>query len=677
MFIKTKVFFTALIIVTMSAPIHTFANYFTLPVDVDISTKIKSWFDHDTITNQMTRYDGEVYSGTSAALDTCTDGEGCYDGHNGIDFATTTGANIQAPADGQVVDVWFNTCGGWQMHLWHSDIGLSTLYSHLSATTTATSTSRESKIGEVGSTGSCSTGPHLHFGVLDGYATSTSNRIDPYGWWATTTDPWAYNQGYLWTTYPPSFDLASSTGDVTANTTWRGNILINGVVTIGSGVTLNIDPGTVVKFQTTGSGLIVEGTLNSNGSTSSPVYFTSYKDDSVGGDTNGDSTSTTPAASDWKEIKINSGGNATFSHSIVRYGANSTESSNIFNNGGILNFNNSTSTLGVYYSIRGSAGTTTISSSYVGDSFYGVGMRGSATTTISNSKLSDNDIYGIDAGNYPYYTSLTLTNNKFDNNSSGTGYFDISNGLILTNSGNTASGSGPKKFDLYIGTVASNKTVKGDGIPYVLYNTTVNSGSTLTVEPGAMIKFLNSSAGITVNGTLNAQGATTSPIYFTSYNDDSVGGDSNGSATSPTGGDWTNIKTNSGGTATLSNAILKYGTTNVYNSGGTFNFSYSTTSNASSYGSRSTSGTISIIYSDLNNEYFGLSLEGGTLTFTGNNISTTTTYGLQNTTGSSVSAENNYWGASSGPYHSTLNPSGTGAAVWGVVDFDPWMTNWP
>jgi hypothetical protein len=36
------------------------------------------------------------------------------------------------------------------------------------------------------------------------------------------------------------------------------------------------------------------------------------------------------------------------------------------------------------------------------------------------------------------------------------------------------------------------------------------------------------------------------------------------------------------------------------------------------------------------------------------------------------SAENNWWGSASGPYHLTLNPSGTGNKVSDNVDFTPW-----
>ena len=38
-----------------------------------------------------------------------------------------------------------------------------------------------------------------------------------------------------------------------------------------------------------------------------------------------------------------------------------------------------------------------------------------------------------------------------------------------------------------------------------------------------------------------------------------------------------------------------------------------------------------------------------------------------------VDAVNNWWGASSGPYHASLNPTGTGSPVGDYVTFDPWL----
>ncbi len=54
-------------------------------------------------------------------------------------------------------------------------------------------------------------------------------------------------------------------------------------------------------------------------------------------------------------------------------------------------------------------------------------------------------------------------------------------------------------------------------------------------------------------------------------------------------------------------------------------------------------------------------------------ISGNTTYGVQNEyAGTTIDAELNYWGDTTGPYHST-NPNGQGNAVSDNVDFSPWL----
>jgi parallel beta-helix repeat protein len=57
-----------------------------------------------------------------------------------------------------------------------------------------------------------------------------------------------------------------------------------------------------------------------------------------------------------------------------------------------------------------------------------------------------------------------------------------------------------------------------------------------------------------------------------------------------------------------------------------------------------------------------------------NSILGNTGYGVRNFDALTVNAENNWWGACSGPYHPTLNPLGTGNAAGDNVDFTPWIT---
>ena len=82
---------------------------------------------------------------------------------------------------------------------------------------------------------------------------------------------------------------------------------------------------------------------------------------------------------------------------------------------------------------------------------------------------------------------------------------------------------------------------------------------TLTVQAGTIIKFLS---GQTLNilGVLELQGSTANPIYITSYQDDSVGGDSNadGTASSPGPGDWSNIYLADNASATFDFTTIRY-----------------------------------------------------------------------------------------------------------------------
>jgi hypothetical protein len=110
-------------------------------------------------------------------------------------------------------------------------------------------------------------------------------------------------------------------GTISINQIWLGSRLyhVTGDVTVPSGVTLTIQPGAIIKFDAH-KGIVVQpgGQLIAGGTVAEPIYFTSIKDDSVAGDTNGDGDGSLPAPGDWRWIRVE--GEATFDHVYVAYG---------------------------------------------------------------------------------------------------------------------------------------------------------------------------------------------------------------------------------------------------------------------------------------------------------------------------------------------------------------------
>ena len=126
----------------------------------------------------------------------------------------------------------------------------------------------------------------------------------------------------------------------------------------------------------------------------------------------------------------------------------------------------------------------------------------------------------------------------------------------------------------HTGTISANQIWRSVQCHHVIGNITVEAGATLTIEPGAVVKFADL-AGIVIQsgGTLTAEGNGAQPIFFTSEKDDTVAGDTNndGSDTLPAAGDWRWIQVQDGGTAQLTHTRMSYGggTGEAYNYNGT------------------------------------------------------------------------------------------------------------
>lgn len=97
--------------------------------------------------------------------------------HGGTDFAAPVGTPVYAAADGVISSASPSGCAG-NMVIMRHDNGWETRYFHLSryapGITAGTRVTQGSTIGDVGNTGTCTTGPHLHYEVhIDG------EKVDP------------------------------------------------------------------------------------------------------------------------------------------------------------------------------------------------------------------------------------------------------------------------------------------------------------------------------------------------------------------------------------------------------------------------------------------------------------------------------------------------------------------
>ena len=135
--------------------------------------------------------------------------------------------------------------------------------------------------------------------------------------------------------------------------------------------------------------------------------------------------------------------------------------------------------------------------------------------------------------------------------------------------------AGPRPIYLGDVTVQNDRTLSAAYGPYVVTDfLQIWEGATLTVEPGAVVKFVLETdltdAQIDVDGTLKAEGTAQDSVVFTSIKDDAYGGDTNGdgSETSPSAGDWEQIRLDNTASGTVDHAVIRYGGRRVATDGG-------------------------------------------------------------------------------------------------------------
>ncbi len=324
-------------------------------------------------------------------------------------------------------------------------------------------------------------------------------------------------------TEQPTALVTNVCGALTSNTNWTltaSPYVVTCDVVVNAGVTLTIDPGVVVKFQSYYDDLWVYGTLSADGTPQARITFTSVNDHSVGGATG----TGNPAPNDWSSLRFVDGSSGSLlDNAVVRYGGGDWYES-------------------VYIQTR--------------------------SISFTNNTITRSGENGLRLDNV---LPAALTGNSFISNTGVALWAPLSNnGDSITLSGNSASGNQFNGF-VTLGSISGNVTWDGDDVfPFIVWDdVVVNANANLTLTPGTIVKFRNYYGDLWVYGTLMADTSANAPIYFTSVKDDSLGRDSNadGGASAPAPNDWSSLRFMDGSTGSIvDNALIRYGGGDWYES---------------------------------------------------------------------------------------------------------------
>lgn len=318
---------------------------------------------------------------------------------------------------------------------------------------------------------------------------------------------------------------------------------------VEEGRTLTINNGAVIKFDDKivngkQTNIMVDGLLICEGEPESKVVFTSIKDDSIAGDTNGDGLDSAPSSGDWGSITLNGTKDMIISNklnnAIFSYGGDGLNKYTLKSNG--------------YVDIQNSVFKNNSENAIVAD----------GKITVNSCNFENNDRVGIKLFSVKGFNA-NITNNTFRGNKSyaATALFQrnsenlsVSSNIAVNNSINGFGLTGVIDHDF-------NPGIVGENFPYVIYDS-LSFSKTLTLPSNMIIKFQPDSI-IDIGGKLISQAVEGNEIYLTSIKDDEIGGDTNGdnNDTQPEYGDWIGLNYNNGSEALFDNTIMEYALKNM------------------------------------------------------------------------------------------------------------------
>lgn len=299
------------------------------------------------------------------------------------------------------------------------------------------------------------------------------------------------------------------------------------MVTINTGGLLTLDPGVVVKMRRINWYdnawiMVNQGGVSAHGQASLPISITSWRDDSVGGDTNNDGNGSVPSNTDFNYIhfrNVTDSSRANLRNTFIKYGGYQAQAMIIFEN----------------------------SAGYVDScNFEHISARGIRISGTSNPRIRNSKFFNIPSHSPLWISMFSDPEIHINNQLQNVAFYTVE--LIPE----VYSQNGTFRFRNFAGI---------DSITYMLWdevsaptstrgNFVVANGTTINVPAGMSFKVRAGSTVFGVDGRLNINGTASQPLIVTDYRDDQLGRpldmNGDGSATVPP-----NI-----GTGTTNNSIL-------------------------------------------------------------------------------------------------------------------------
>jgi len=285
-------------------------------------------------------------------------------------------------------------------------------------------------------------------------------------------------------------------------------------LTINNGGLLTIDPAVVVKMRrlywySSAYIMVEQGGVMAHGQPNLPIYITSWKDDSVGGDTNNDGNGSVPDNTDFNYIhfrNVTDSTRAFFKHAFVKYGGYAANAMVIFEN----------------------------SAGFIDScSFEHISSRGIRISGTSNPRIRNSKFFNIPSHAPLWISMFSNPEIHLNNQLQNVAFYAIE--LIPE----VYSQNATFRFRNFAGI---------DSITYLLRdevsaptstrgNFVVANGTTINVPAGMTFKIVGGSRVFGIDGRLNVLGTAENPVIVTDYRDDAYGRprdmNGDGSATVP------------------------------------------------------------------------------------------------------------------------------------------------